>query len=43
MHLENDNNESLPWTKPALSTIHIGDTQSGDVYPVEIDTTAGPS
>lgn len=43
MHLDNDNNEKLPWTKPVLSIIHIGDTQSGDWAPEEVSTSNGPS
>lgn len=35
--------EKMKWETPELGIINIGLTESGDVNPVEIATSAGPS
>ncbi len=42
MPKDKENAEKLTWTRPVLSELNFGNTESGDIHPTEFDTTAGP-
>ena len=37
------NVSKLEWIKPELEELNFTNTESGDIHPTELSTTAGPS
>ena len=43
MDTDDKENLKMKWVKPELKELNLAGTKSGDIYPDEIATTAGPS